>query len=64
MERLGLDNKLIRNLTSKAKRNPKKVVFAEADHYKILKAALMAKDEGIAMPILFREKQKDPKNYR
>ena len=57
-KRLGLDNKLIRNLTSKAKRNPKKVVFAEADHYKILKAALMAKDEGIAEPILLGKKQR------
>ena len=45
MERLGLNNKLIRNLTDKAKRNPKKVVFAEADHYKILKAAEMALEE-------------------
>lgn len=51
-ERLGLDNKLIRNITEKAKRNPKKVVFAEADHYKILKAAQVAYDEGIAYPIL------------
>ncbi|MBM78554.1 MAG: NADP-dependent malic enzyme [Crocinitomicaceae bacterium] len=57
-KRLGLDNKLIRNLTSKAKRSPKKVVFAEADHYKILKAALMAKDEGIAEPILLGKKQR------
>ena len=50
--RLGLDNKLIRNITEKAKRSPKKVVFAEADHYKILKAAQVAFDEGIAIPIL------------
>ena len=52
MQRLGLDNKLIRNLTEKAKRSPKKVVFAEADNYKILKAAAMAYEEGIAIPIL------------
>ena len=58
MERLGLGNKLIRNLTSKAKRNPKKVVFAEADHYKILKAAEMALEEGIAVPILLGKRQK------
>jgi malate dehydrogenase (oxaloacetate-decarboxylating)(NADP+) len=50
--RLGLDNKLIRNITEKAKRSPKKVVFAEADHYKILKAAQVAYEEGIAFPIL------------
>ena len=52
MQRLGLDNKLVRNLTEKAKRSPKKVVFAEADNYKILKAAAMAFEEGIAIPIL------------
>ena len=52
MQRLGLDNKLVRNLTEKAKKSPKKVVFAEADNYKILKAAAMAFEEGIAIPIL------------
>ena len=57
MERLGLNNKLVRNLTEKAKRNPKKVVFAEADHYKILKAE-MALEEGIAIPILLGKRQK------
>lgn len=51
-KRLGLDNKLIKNITEKARRNPKKVVFAEADNYKILKAAYLAYDEGIAYPIL------------
>ncbi len=58
MKRLGLDNKLIRNITEKAKRNPKKVVFAEADHYKILKAAQLAYDEGIATPILLGKRSK------
>ncbi|MCC6690483.1 MAG: NADP-dependent malic enzyme [Bacteroidia bacterium] len=51
-KRLGLDNKLIRTITNKARQNPKRVVFAEADHYKILKAAQQVKDEGIAHPIL------------
>ena len=50
--RLGLDNKLIRSITNRAKRNPKRVVFAEAEHYKILKAAQQVRDEGIAEPIL------------
>ena len=58
MKRLGLDNKLIRNITEKAKSNTKKVVFAEADNYKILKAAQMAYDEGIAIPILLGNKNK------
>ena len=57
-KRLGLDNKLIRNLTARAKRNPKRVVFAEAEHYKILKAAQQVSDEGIAIPILLGRKQK------
>jgi malate dehydrogenase (oxaloacetate-decarboxylating)(NADP+) len=51
-KRLGLDNKLVRRITTKAKRNPKCIVFAEAEHYKILKAAQEVKDEGIAIPIL------------
>ena len=46
MQRLGLDNKFIRNLTSKAKISPKSS-FAEADHYKILKAAEMALEEEL-----------------
>ena len=50
--RLGLDNKLMRTVTSKARQNPKRVVFTEADTYKILKAAQVVKDDGIAKPIL------------
>lgn len=50
--RLGLDNKLLRNITEKAKRSPKRVVFAEADNIKILKAAQTAWEEGVAQPIL------------
>ena len=50
--RLGQDNKLLKNITQRAKRNPKRVVFAEADNYKTLKAAQIVHDEGIAIPIL------------
>jgi malate dehydrogenase (oxaloacetate-decarboxylating)(NADP+) len=50
--RIGSNDKLLRNLTNKAKQNPKKVVFAEADTYKILRAAQIVKEEGIATPIL------------
>ena len=52
INRLGIDNKLIRTITQKARQNPKRVVFAESDHYKILKAAQVVRDEGIAKPIL------------
>ncbi len=58
INRLGLDNKLIRNVSSRAKQNPKRVVFAEADHYKILKAAQQVADEGIAKPILLGDVEK------
>jgi malate dehydrogenase (oxaloacetate-decarboxylating)(NADP+) len=50
--RIGKDDRLLRNISIKAKQNPKRVVFAEADNYKILKAAQIVKDEGIATPIL------------
>ncbi|MEI2674194.1 MAG: NADP-dependent malic enzyme [Chitinophagaceae bacterium] len=50
--RLGLEERLIKAITSKAKQNPKRVVFAEADNFKILKAAQIVKEEGIAKPIL------------
>jgi malate dehydrogenase (oxaloacetate-decarboxylating)(NADP+) len=56
--RLGLGNKLLRNLTAKAQSNPKKVVFAEADNYKILKAAQFAFEEGIAIPVLLGKRKK------
>jgi len=50
--RVGIDDKLLRNLTYKARRDPKRIVFAEADTYKILRAAQIVKEEGIATPIL------------
>lgn len=56
--RLGLDNKLIRNITEKAQMNPKRVVFAEADNIKILKAAQTAWEEGVAFPILLGKRSK------
>lgn len=56
--RLGLDNKLIRNITEKAQNNPKRVVFAEADNVKILKAAQTAWEEGVAFPILLGKRKK------
>ncbi|MDU8886643.1 NADP-dependent malic enzyme [Yeosuana sp. MJ-SS3] len=52
MERLGSDNKIVRLLLNRAKINPKRVVFAEADQLKVLKAAQIAHEEGIAHPIL------------
>jgi malate dehydrogenase (oxaloacetate-decarboxylating)(NADP+) len=51
-KRIGIDQKLMSRVIDRAKQNPKRVVFAEATHHKILKAAQVLKDEGIAKPIL------------
>lgn len=56
--RLGLENVLLRAMVNKAKTSPKRIVFAEADHYKILKAAQIVKEEGIAIPILLGNREK------
>ena len=50
--RLGVDNKLMQAIGSKARKNPKRVVFADAENAKILKAAQIVYDEGIGFPIL------------
>ena len=57
LERLGSDNKMVRLLTNRAKSDPKRVVFAEADHLDVLKAAQIAHEEGIAIPILLGDKE-------
>lgn len=56
--RLGLDNQLLRVLGNKARRDPKRLVFAEADNLKVIKAASIIYDEGIAYPILLGEEDK------
>ncbi|HLK30298.1 MAG TPA: NADP-dependent malic enzyme [Puia sp.] len=57
-KRLGLDNQLIRVLGNRARRDPKRIVFAEADNLKILKTAQIVYDEGVAYPILLGNEQK------
>jgi malate dehydrogenase (oxaloacetate-decarboxylating)(NADP+) len=56
--RMGLDNKLVRGLVEKAKENPKRVVFAEANHINMLKAAADARAEGICIPILLGNEER------
>ena len=56
IERLGTGSKLMRLVTNRAKSDPKTVVFAEADQLNVLKAAQIAYDEGIAIPILLGDK--------
>jgi malate dehydrogenase (oxaloacetate-decarboxylating)(NADP+) len=58
LSRVGNDDKIMRNLTNKAKQNPMRVVFAEADTYKILRAAQIVKDDCIATPILLGNEAK------
>jgi malate dehydrogenase (oxaloacetate-decarboxylating)(NADP+) len=55
-DRLGTSSKLMRMLTSRAKANPKSVVFAEADHLNVLKAAQIVYEDGIGKPILLGDK--------
>ena len=56
-ERMGSDNKLVRMLFNRAKIDAKRVVYAEADHLDVLKAAQIAYEEGIATPILLGDKE-------
>ncbi|NOT51555.1 MAG: NADP-dependent malic enzyme [Chitinophagaceae bacterium] len=51
-KRLGLDNQVMRIIGNKARREPKRIVFAEADNVKILKAAQIVYDEGVGYPLL------------
>ena len=57
LERLGSDNKMVRLLTNRAKMNPKRIVFAEADHLDVLKAAQIVMEEGIGHPILLGNRE-------
>lgn len=56
-ERLGSDNKMVRLLANRAKTNPKRIIFAEADHLDVLKAAQIVWEEGIGRPILLGNKE-------
>ena len=57
LARLGSDNKTVRLLTNRAKTDPKRVVFAEADHLDVLKAAQIVYEEKIAFPILLGNRE-------
>jgi malate dehydrogenase (oxaloacetate-decarboxylating)(NADP+) len=51
-KRLGLDNQLSRVIGSKARKDPKRVVFADAENIKILKVAQLVLEENVGYPIL------------
>ncbi|MBU3027840.1 NADP-dependent malic enzyme [Zobellia galactanivorans] len=57
LQRSGNDNKVVRLLHNRAKMNKKRIVFAEADHLDVLKAAQIVHEEGIAEPILLGRKE-------
>lgn len=55
--RLGYDNQIIRAIREKARKDPKRLVFAEANNLKILKAAQEVLTDGIAKPILLGNRE-------
>jgi len=57
LNRLGNDNKMIRLITNRAKTDPKRIVFAEAEDLDVLKAAQIVHEEGIGFPILLGNKE-------
>jgi malate dehydrogenase (oxaloacetate-decarboxylating)(NADP+) len=57
-ERLGFDNQLVVSIRQKARENPKRILFAEADNFKILKAAQFVYRENIAKPVLLGNEEK------
>ncbi|SDS16806.1 NADP-dependent malic enzyme [Gramella sp. MAR_2010_147] len=57
LERMGNENKITRLLLNRAKTNPKRIVFAEADHLDVLKAAQIVRDEGVGVPILLGRRE-------
>ncbi len=56
LDRMGNDNKMVRMIINRAKMNPKTIVFSEADHLDVLKAAQVVYEEGIGFPILLGKK--------
>ena len=57
-KRLGLDNQLSRVIGNKARSNPKRVVFADAENIKILKTAQLVLEEKVGYPILLGDEKK------
>lgn len=58
MTKLGRDDKFIRMIMEKAKSNPKRVVFADGETYKVLKAAQILADDEMAHPIVLGRRKK------
>ena len=56
-ERMGSDNKIVRLILNRAKTEPKRIVYAEADQLDVLKAAQIIHDEGIGVPVLLGNRE-------
>ncbi|HQF11105.1 MAG TPA: NADP-dependent malic enzyme, partial [Paludibacteraceae bacterium] len=57
-ETMGYDDKMLRSFYETARQNPKRVVFSEANHLNMLKAAEMAYNEGVCFPVLLGNEEK------
>ncbi|MFT3846858.1 MAG: NADP-dependent malic enzyme [Lacibacter sp.] len=57
-KRLGLDNQLMRAIGNKARKDPKRIVFADAENVKVLKAAQLVYEEGVGFPVLLGDEKK------
>ena len=58
MTKLGRDDKFIRLVMEKAKSDPQRLVFTDGETYKVLKAAQILADDGIAHPIVLGRRKK------
>lgn len=56
LDRMGFDSKILRMIQSRAKTNPKIVVFCNGEEYDVLKAVQIVKEEKIAYPIVLGNK--------
>ena len=57
-ERVGAEKRIISRIITEAKKDPRRIVFAEADDETILKAAQLTQDEAIGIPILLGNEKK------
>ena len=57
-KRIGIDQRFLGRIYERAKQNPKRIVFSEADNVKVLEAAHILKEDGICEPILLGAKER------
>lgn len=57
LKRIGINQKLTSKIVDRACKDPKRIIFCDADNYKILKAAQEVYDDGIGFPILLGDRK-------